>query len=166
MRGRERAQQLEAAQVCPEQEAASTLGERAAQRLQSPHLDVEATEPAVDEIHAVEDRRSKSKEMPPEIGQARRPPESEREVLARSAPRARRKSEEISANRIEQQTRAAPAAAQSEPLHELRRAAAAPFAMGQPGRLPRSVHLRAVRRRASLPARATVRTTSARGRCS
>src|SRR5712671_5814027 len=125
MRGRERAQQLEAAQVCPEQEAASTLGERAAQRLQSPHLDVEATEPAGDEVHAVEDRRGKGKVMPPEIGQARRPAEGEREVLARSAPRARRKSEEISANRIQEQTGDTPLAAQGEPLHQPRRAAAA-----------------------------------------
>src|SRR5256885_6867906 len=32
-------------------------------------LDVEATEPAVDEIHAVEDRRGKGEPMPPDIAE-------------------------------------------------------------------------------------------------
>ena len=166
MLGRERAQKLEAAKMRPEQDAPPALGERASQGFQSPDLDVEATEPAVDEIHAVEDRRGKGKPVPPEIGEARRPAQGERKVLARRAPSARREREEVGANRIEQQAGDAPPAAQGEPLHESRRAAAAPLALLEPGRIRRRVHLRAVRRGASLPARTTVRTTSAKGRCS
>src|SRR5438445_5845444 len=104
--------------------------------------------------------------MPPEIGKARRPAEGERKVLARRAPSARRECEEVGTNRNQQQTGDAPPAAQSELLHESRRTAAAPLALLEPGRIRRGVHLRAVRRGASLPARTTVRTTSARGRCS
>src|SRR2546429_2458923 len=150
----------------PEQNAPSALRERASQQVQSPDLDVEATEPAVDEIHAVEDRRGKGEPMPPDIAEARGPPQGERKILARGAPSARRECEEVGANRNQQQAGETPPAAQSEPLHESRRAAAPALALLEPGRARRGVHLRAVRRGASLPAQTTVRTTSAKGRCS
>jgi len=90
VRAPERAQRFEAAQVRAEQKAASPPGERGVEALLALHLDVEITEPASDEIHAVEDRRRKRKKMPPQVDQAGRPAQGAAEIFARAAARARR----------------------------------------------------------------------------
>jgi hypothetical protein len=105
----ERAQDLEAAQVRAQQDAAAPGLDVLRDVLQAAHPDVVAVEPAGEQEDAVEDGGAEGEDVAPQVRGAGRAAERPRQVGARGRPRAAGEQEEVGDHRVLQRPADAPA---------------------------------------------------------
>src|SRR5688572_15557605 len=130
----EGAQDLDAAQVRADQQAAAAAREQRLYRLHPVHADLEARAALRQHLDAVEQRAGEDVEMPEHLPQPDRRGEDAPEVGARGAPRTRREGDEVGADRQQQRTSGAVAQRARDPRHEAHRKQVAALALLEPDR--------------------------------